>query len=296
MTGLVIATLLALLMVVIGDLVSEEVRTRLERAPFGLLRVAALMLPRDQREARLIEWVGETEETMERASGMPITRLIEGLNCACGLIWAAPQVRSILALRRPVWSIFLRAAGTSTLAIVTLSCLITLFVPVRTAPLESVMVLGIAAVAAGRALRSLGLPGGRIVIWAGLTATFVPYAIFVGEPWAVWLPATAAVGLIGVVSGALSSRLRPVAAALSGLLPATYLAVLFGLNSPQSLLALIEALPSGMALTHVALTVLSCVSVCHAFREARGVRAWPQATTTWSAWIPQQLVVCLINR
>ncbi len=84
---------LAVLVAALGELVSDEIRARLDRVPFALLAVAARRLPANQR-AELHEqaWLPELHHILRGDQAMPITRLIHGTRFAAGLWLAAVQI------------------------------------------------------------------------------------------------------------------------------------------------------------------------------------------------------------
>jgi len=90
----------AVLAVAFADLVSEEVRARLDRVPFGLLRLARRRLPAGLRESvHDQEWVPELEHILRRAEALPITRLISGSRYALGLAARASLIGAELLPR-----------------------------------------------------------------------------------------------------------------------------------------------------------------------------------------------------
>jgi hypothetical protein len=95
--GAVIAMIVAAIM----DLVSEELRARLDRVPVALLRLAALRMPKGCREGYLEEWQGELREFLHGDEALPVTRLAKGIHYAGGILAAAGSVRrGILAEAR----------------------------------------------------------------------------------------------------------------------------------------------------------------------------------------------------
>jgi hypothetical protein len=87
----------ALLALVAGGLVSEEVRGRLDRVPFAVLRLARTRLPAGLRErVHDQEWVPELEHILEHAELLPLTRLVTGLRYAAGLLVHAGTIAGAL--------------------------------------------------------------------------------------------------------------------------------------------------------------------------------------------------------
>jgi hypothetical protein len=82
-----------LLSVVLSDLVSDEVRARLDRLPHALLRWARRRLPTELRErVHDQEWLPELDYILHRAEKLPVTRLISGTRYALGLVIRATAI------------------------------------------------------------------------------------------------------------------------------------------------------------------------------------------------------------
>jgi hypothetical protein len=90
----VLAAILATLTgtAILGDLVSEEIRVRLDRLPHALIRLAARRLPSDVREDLAEEWTAELHEILRGAEALPVTRLYRGTRYGLGLLRAAPSI------------------------------------------------------------------------------------------------------------------------------------------------------------------------------------------------------------
>ncbi|HKT01325.1 MAG TPA: hypothetical protein VJT31_17510 [Rugosimonospora sp.] len=78
----------------VGDLLSEELRGWLDRAPFGLLGLAGRRLPIGIRDVHQQAWTGELHEILRGADARPITRLWVGMRFSAGLLRSAPAVAS----------------------------------------------------------------------------------------------------------------------------------------------------------------------------------------------------------
>ncbi len=74
----------------VGDLLSEEIRARLDQLPRTLVRFAARLAADVIREEMREEWLGELHEYLRGAEAVPITRLVRGLRYAVGVMWVAP--------------------------------------------------------------------------------------------------------------------------------------------------------------------------------------------------------------
>lgn len=95
MTGMVLSAVAGLLGAVLGDLLSEEVRRRLDLIPLHLMRLACTRLPEPARSDRADEWAAELDAILVRrgATKLPVTRLVVGLRFALGLLIATPAIR-----------------------------------------------------------------------------------------------------------------------------------------------------------------------------------------------------------
>jgi hypothetical protein len=92
---------LALGAAAVSGVVSDEFRARLDRIPYGLLRVAIGRLPQEVRADVGEEWRAELDHILHRAEAFPLTRLLLGTRFALGLLRAAPSVGKNLAGVRP---------------------------------------------------------------------------------------------------------------------------------------------------------------------------------------------------
>lgn len=100
-SGILIGFVVALLVTIIGDMVSEEVRTRLDRLPHLVIKLAGRRLNDDIRTQFISDWTAELGGIIRqhRASGLPITRFVIGLRFGWGLLRTAKQTNA--ALSRP---------------------------------------------------------------------------------------------------------------------------------------------------------------------------------------------------
>ena len=88
-------------MAALGDMVSEEVRDRLDRLPLAILRVAALRLDPSQRVTVYEdEWLPELAYILKGDEARPITRLISGTQFAVGILVKSNRITQ--HLHRPV--------------------------------------------------------------------------------------------------------------------------------------------------------------------------------------------------
>ena len=95
--GLVVAVLLG----AVGELVSDEIRARLDRIPLGILTMASKRLPPEQRKTIYAEaWLPELRYILQGDEATPITRLIHGIRFAGSLCLSAPKVVRELAAGR----------------------------------------------------------------------------------------------------------------------------------------------------------------------------------------------------
>lgn len=79
------------------NMIAAEVVTRLERLPYAILRLARRRLPAAHRETiHDEEWLPELLAIVRETDGLPITRLLRGVDFAIGLLLAAPKVSELL--------------------------------------------------------------------------------------------------------------------------------------------------------------------------------------------------------
>lgn len=80
-------------MTAIGDMVSEEVRDRLDHLPHAILRLAARQLDLTQRlHIYEDEWLPELTYILRGDEARPVTRLIRGIWYALGILTASRQI------------------------------------------------------------------------------------------------------------------------------------------------------------------------------------------------------------
>lgn len=105
MTGLLWAVLViigGLGMTAAGDMVSEEVRDRLDCLPRAILRLAALRLDPAERKAIYDdEWLPELIEIIRGEEARPVTRLVVGTSFALGILVSARRIARDLSLPAP---------------------------------------------------------------------------------------------------------------------------------------------------------------------------------------------------
>jgi len=89
--------LVGLAMAALGDMVSEEVRDRLDHLPHAILRLAAGRLTASQRTTIYEnEWLPELTYILKGDEARPITRLIIGTRYALGILANASRIASHL--------------------------------------------------------------------------------------------------------------------------------------------------------------------------------------------------------
>ncbi|GAA0975979.1 hypothetical protein Q7689_00650 [Nocardiopsis tropica] len=74
------------------DMLSEEARTRLDRLPQTLVKLAARRLPPQVRGDMELEWIAELHMFLHGDDAVPVTRLFKGLRFAGGLFGSAGKV------------------------------------------------------------------------------------------------------------------------------------------------------------------------------------------------------------
>ena len=89
----VLGVLIGLGMTALGDMVSEEVRDRLDHLPQAVLRLAARRLDPAQRiSVYEDEWLPELTYILKGDEARPITRLFHGTRYALGILTAARRI------------------------------------------------------------------------------------------------------------------------------------------------------------------------------------------------------------
>jgi hypothetical protein len=110
MTGFLLAALgvfAALGMTALGDMVSAEVRDRLDHLPHAILHLAARRLDSEQRVTMYDdEWMPELTFILKGDDARPITRLYHGTRFALGILVSARRIasqvhRKVLVARHP---------------------------------------------------------------------------------------------------------------------------------------------------------------------------------------------------
>lgn len=79
-------------LVALGDLISEQIRVRLDRIPYALLRVAIRRLPLEIRADVGDEWEAELHEILRGKRAYPVTRLFFGFRYVLGLLRCASTI------------------------------------------------------------------------------------------------------------------------------------------------------------------------------------------------------------
>ena len=85
MTALVVSFLVAIFSRPITGMFDEEIRTRLSRLPNAVIFLIALRLPREIRRDLVDEWTAELLAVVSGTEGLPVTRLLAGLEYAWDL-------------------------------------------------------------------------------------------------------------------------------------------------------------------------------------------------------------------
>lgn len=91
----------------LSDLLSEEVRTRLDRLPQFGVRLATLRLPAEVREENRREWMAELHQYLHGHEALPVTRLLRGTWFSVLLLLqaahrAGPDLRELAEFERLV--------------------------------------------------------------------------------------------------------------------------------------------------------------------------------------------------
>ncbi|HET9257818.1 MAG TPA: hypothetical protein VFO16_21820 [Pseudonocardiaceae bacterium] len=92
--------LIPLAITILSTLVSEELRSRLDRLPNAVLRLAIRRLPAELRSSIGDEWKAELHHILRQAEGRPLTRLILAMRYTLGLLRTARRIgRELRAVR-----------------------------------------------------------------------------------------------------------------------------------------------------------------------------------------------------
>ena len=79
-----------------GEMLKEEMQTRLCRIPNALIWVAVLLLPEHSRRDQADEWFSELAFIVNATEGLPVTRLLHGMRFAGSLLWTARDMARAL--------------------------------------------------------------------------------------------------------------------------------------------------------------------------------------------------------
>jgi hypothetical protein len=75
-----------------GAILDEELRSRLFRLPYLLLRLARRRLPADLRDLHDEDWLPDLEYIVRATDGLPVTRLVRGTGHAFGILVSVRQI------------------------------------------------------------------------------------------------------------------------------------------------------------------------------------------------------------
>jgi hypothetical protein len=107
------AVVLGVVKAVMRLMIQEEARTRLERLPFALIRLASARVPRELRDDLAAEWHAELEFLLTGTGGMPVTRVVRGIRYSAGLLLSAREITDELTRGdvRRAWRLMRLAIG-----------------------------------------------------------------------------------------------------------------------------------------------------------------------------------------
>jgi len=95
-----LAVMAGLVGTALGELVSKEIRGRLDKVPTAVLRLAGRRLGVAVRDDLLDEWGAELHEILRGVEALPVTRLLVGTRFALGLLAASPRIEKELVATR----------------------------------------------------------------------------------------------------------------------------------------------------------------------------------------------------
>ena len=90
--GAIAGFIMTIISMTVGALVSEELRSRLDRMPHAVLRLAIRRLPVETRQSVGNEWQAELHHILRHAESRPITRLLKATPYTFGLLRKARRV------------------------------------------------------------------------------------------------------------------------------------------------------------------------------------------------------------
>jgi hypothetical protein len=99
--AIIVGVMAALAVTCFGDLVSEEIRGRLDLLTRALIRLAVRRVPEDVRDDLHDDWLAELEVFLHGREALPITRLIHGVGFALGLVRTARGIGRDLGAKEP---------------------------------------------------------------------------------------------------------------------------------------------------------------------------------------------------
>jgi hypothetical protein len=108
----IVGFFVAVITTTVCDLVSEELRSRLDRVPYAVLHAAIRRLPVEVRQSAGDEWLAELHHIVRHAEGRPIARLLTATRYALGLLRTARRIgRELKVVRTDSLSDLQKPAG-----------------------------------------------------------------------------------------------------------------------------------------------------------------------------------------
>lgn len=86
------ASLGGLVLGMLSDMVSEEVRARLDRLPQAIVGLAVLRLPCAVRDATRHDWLADLDILLHGDEAVPVTRLFKGVSFGLSLLFSASKM------------------------------------------------------------------------------------------------------------------------------------------------------------------------------------------------------------
>ncbi len=88
----IIGFLVALITTAVSNLVTEELRSRLDLMPYAVLRLAIRRLPAELRKNVGDEWLAELHHILHRTESLPLTRVVSAVLYTLGLLHTARRI------------------------------------------------------------------------------------------------------------------------------------------------------------------------------------------------------------
>lgn len=108
----IIVFLVALITTTVSNLVTEELRSRLDLMPYAVLRLAIRRLPAELQKDVGDEWLAELHHILHRTESLPVTRVVSAISYTLGLLRTARRIgRGLIGVRTSAVTILQKPAS-----------------------------------------------------------------------------------------------------------------------------------------------------------------------------------------